>query len=71
MNRRDFLKGSIAAMALAAIALKIDHCEANQQAVKPIRIAKGLPAGRITFGGTLFTAYTRGRYSVDDAEARV
>ncbi len=58
-------------MALAAIALKIDPCEVNQQTEKPIRMDKGLPAGRIAIGGNLFTGYTRGRYSVDYAEVRV
>jgi hypothetical protein len=71
MNRRDFLKRSIAAMALAAIALDIGHCEANQQTAKPIRIVSRLPAGRIAIGGNLFTGFSRGRYSVDDAEVRV
>ncbi len=71
MDRRDFLKRSIAAIAMAAVALNIDHCEANQRAAKPIRIVKGLPSGRVVFGGNLFTAYTQGRYSVDNTEVRV
>ena len=71
MNRREFLKRSIAAIAPAAILLKIDHCRANQKAVKSIGFVNGLQTGKIAIGGNLFTGFTRGRYSVDDAEVRV
>jgi hypothetical protein len=71
MDRRSFLKRSMAALALTAIALNIDECKATQQAAKPIRTVKGLPADRLVFGGNLFNAYARGRDSVYAAEVRV
>ena len=75
MDRRDFLKRSIAASVLGASALRIEQCEAGPQTTKdkirPATTVKGSPTGRMVFGGNLFTGYTRGRYSVDDAEVRV
>jgi hypothetical protein len=83
MDRRDFLKRSIATLPLAGLALNIDDCGAFWQIVSgtagPIDAVKGLPndglgpilTNRMIYGGNLFNAYARGRDSVDVAEARV
>ncbi|MBN2021031.1 MAG: hypothetical protein JW749_12510 [Sedimentisphaerales bacterium] len=75
MDRRDFLKRTIAVLLLAALSVENNDFEAilrrAKGEIKPNRSVKGLPAGKVVFGGNLFTAYARGRFSVDDAEVRV
>jgi hypothetical protein len=83
MDRRDFLKRSIAASVLAALTLVIDEsCAIPQWAegrIEPYRTVKGLPTGkmgsvttgRMTCGGNLFNGYARGRDSVDASDLRL
>jgi hypothetical protein len=75
MDRREFLKRSIAASILAVLSIEHEDCIAicrpGKSEVKLNRSVKGLPAGKTVFGGNLFTAYTRGRFSVGDAEVNI
>ena len=79
MDRRDFLKRSIAASAAAAIALVIDSRNVFLLAMDKAGAVQNTPRGetrhiaanRLTYGGNLFNGYGRGRESVDASEPRV
>jgi hypothetical protein len=75
MDRRSFLKRSVAASVLVALSIDINECAATWQPVKgetgQNKLAPGLPSGRMVLGGNLFNAYARGRDSLYAAEVRV
>ena len=69
MDRRDFLKRSIATSVLAALSIEINEYEGillpTKGKIEPNKSVKGLPTDRMVFGGNLFSGYARGRDSVD------
>jgi hypothetical protein len=69
MDRRDFLKRSIAASVLTALSIEVNGYDAillpTKGKIEPNKSVKGLPTGRMVFGGNLFNGYARGRDSVD------
>jgi hypothetical protein len=79
MDRRSFLKRSIAATAAAAIALVIDNRSVFLQAmgqtgvvqITPMSKTSNIATNRLIYGGNLFTGYGHGRESVDVSELRL
>jgi hypothetical protein len=75
MDRRDFLKRSIAASVMTAMAFSIDDFRSIWQPAKvkigPDISLKGTPSGRMVYGGNLFTGYAHGRSAVDAADLRL